>query len=262
MFPKTKAYADEPACSGCAFNSGNQGQLFDGAEKGKCNNTECFKKKTGHFMEEYSKAAAADYPGLRYLGIQTMDYSGGIEGMKRAHVMGGTVPRDAAKVMKEKPEKFGWCVLAPRGRGDKPTTALVCLDRKVLDRAQTPAETSTTPQTRQGPGRERENFVDAAIHQAFEEAVANTIEPRKRFDFTETQWESIFGHKPEGASDRANAQTILVQAVMNAQDPLEAMKGIGLSPHKIEVGARKAADAEWDKTHPRRGKDDVVGEST
>lgn len=46
VFPINKPFADEIACTACPYNTGNQGKLFDGAEKGGCLNTPCFDKKT------------------------------------------------------------------------------------------------------------------------------------------------------------------------------------------------------------------------
>lgn len=248
-FPKGKPYAGEMACTGCPFNSGNQGQLFDGAEKGKCSNPECFKKKTGTFMEEYSKSSASDYPGLQYLGVQSTDYSGGLEGIKRARVMGGTLPREVSKIVKEKPEKFGWCVIAPRGRGEKPTTTLVCLDKKLLDGVG-PRATGQQEPARRGVDHEKEDFIGAAVERALQEAVADTIEPRTRFDFTEDQWAILAGSigcatDMRGKADRNVAQALLIHAVFYGQDIMAACKALGINHDKVSAAATKAAEKEW-----------------
>jgi|GEM_PF-6130039 ParB/RepB/Spo0J family partition protein len=50
-FPKNVAYAGKEACTACVYNSGNQGRLFDGAEKGNCLNRPCLEAKMEHYKE-------------------------------------------------------------------------------------------------------------------------------------------------------------------------------------------------------------------
>lgn len=50
-FPVNKPFGGEIACTACPYNTGNQGQLFDGAEKGGCTNGGCFEKKTAAYWQ-------------------------------------------------------------------------------------------------------------------------------------------------------------------------------------------------------------------
>lgn len=51
-FAKDKPYAGAIACTACPNNSGNQGVLFDGAEKGTCTLKPCFDKKTEQYWKD------------------------------------------------------------------------------------------------------------------------------------------------------------------------------------------------------------------
>ena len=243
LFPKGKAFAGEIACSGCSFNSGNQGQLFDGATKGRCNYPDCFKKKTGAVIEQYSKTQAGEHPGLQYLGVQSVGLGGEIEGVK---VVGAVTPA-VKKLMKENPDKFGWAVVAPRGPGDKLTTTVVCLDKRLGDVPPATRSRRDEADTTGNASNEKELFIEEKVTEAFNRAIADTVEPRKRFDFTTEQWAAIFGAPASGVSDQANAQALLVQAVMSAADRFAAMEAIGLKPAKIEIQARKEAASAWEK---------------
>ncbi len=255
IFPKNKAYAGEMACTGCPFNSGNQGNLFDGAEKGKCNNVPCYKKKTGAFMEEYSKAQAAEHPGLQYLGIQAIDYTGAVEGMKKATVINTPNAREVQKVMKANPDKFGWCVIAPRNGADKPTTTVVCLDRRILAVAKAVGAREDEPTAQpSGAPTAKERFVEEAIQQALEGAVEATIEPNKRFDYTDAQWGvisyAIYGaddweRKCKGVPKPDQARGLLVKLLFTLPDPTAALKDLGINIDKVKAAAAKKAESEW-----------------
>lgn len=68
-FPKTVPYAGKEACTACVYNSGNQGQLFDGAEKGNCTYKECFDLKMKQFLVDKEQALRNEH-GEDFLGIQ------------------------------------------------------------------------------------------------------------------------------------------------------------------------------------------------
>ncbi len=257
LFPKGKAYAGEVACSACPFNSGNQGQLFDGAEKGHCSNPPCFQKKTAHFTDDYSKGCAADYPGLQYLGVHHTDYAGGLEGVKRGLVLNADLPRQVAKLVKAQPEKFGWAVVAPRGGEGKLTSAMVCLDRKVLEKTDAKA---APRRAEAGATYAQQRFVEEAVTKALHEAVAATVEGA-RFDFTPAQWAVIQEALapwpgPEAPTNKGLAQQLLVRLVTTE----EALKGLGLNQDKIAERAAKAAEKEWKRQQAADGKAGDQGE--
>lgn len=51
-FPKVVSYASAAPCTNCPHNSGNQGMLFDGAEKGRCMKASCFDAKTKQYWAD------------------------------------------------------------------------------------------------------------------------------------------------------------------------------------------------------------------
>jgi len=67
-FPKTTPYAGKDACTACVYNSGNQGQLFDGAEKGNCTNRACMDAKMEQFKADKIQAMKNEY-GEDFLGM-------------------------------------------------------------------------------------------------------------------------------------------------------------------------------------------------
>jgi ParB/RepB/Spo0J family partition protein len=73
-FPKDKPYAGEIACSACPFNSGNQGMLFDGAEKGRCTNGTCYGKKTEEAHAEYVAKIKAKYADAKEITVNDRNY--------------------------------------------------------------------------------------------------------------------------------------------------------------------------------------------
>lgn len=66
-FPKSKPYAGELACSACPRNTGNQGMLFDGAEKGKCMDSSCFEKKTTQASEDQLVEMRKQFPSAKFV---------------------------------------------------------------------------------------------------------------------------------------------------------------------------------------------------
>jgi ParB/RepB/Spo0J family partition protein len=71
-FPKDKPYAGKIACAVCPFNSGNQGMLFDGAEKGRCTESKCFGEKTVAARTEFVAKVRAKYSDAK----EIMDHAG------------------------------------------------------------------------------------------------------------------------------------------------------------------------------------------
>lgn len=129
-FPKDKVYANEVACTRCPYNSGNQGMLFDGAEKGRCTNGGCFDKKLNHHLEQQADQAA-EKRGLKNIGVVEKDYDESVKGKKGSRI----VPQEAVHdLIQAHPEKFAVAVVKPRWHGDKPEVKTVCLDTSILPR--------------------------------------------------------------------------------------------------------------------------------
>jgi ParB/RepB/Spo0J family partition protein len=102
-FPKDKTYAGADACTNCPSNTGNQGMLFVGAEKGSCLNRQCFEIKTKQHRADFLEKTT-----LANLGSKFVEYArGGVyEGMNRT---GGYVVR--GKFDAKKPPKGDYGLL-------------------------------------------------------------------------------------------------------------------------------------------------------
>jgi ParB/RepB/Spo0J family partition protein len=66
-FPKDKPYAGMSACAACPSNTGNQGALFDGAEKGKCMNKDCFATKTKQHKADFLEKVKKSNPTAKFV---------------------------------------------------------------------------------------------------------------------------------------------------------------------------------------------------
>jgi ParB/RepB/Spo0J family partition protein len=66
-WPKDVPFAGKPPCSGCPFNSANQGDLFDDADGGKCTSRPCFDAKSEQVDKDAAVALQRKYPELKLL---------------------------------------------------------------------------------------------------------------------------------------------------------------------------------------------------
>jgi hypothetical protein len=57
-------------CGKCDFNSGNQGQLFDGAERGTCTRPECFAEKTQQHFDSLVEPLRKRFPDAQVLIVE------------------------------------------------------------------------------------------------------------------------------------------------------------------------------------------------
>lgn len=104
-FPKNVPYADKEACTVCVYNSGNQGQLFDGAEKGNCTNRACLDAKMEYFKAEKIESMTAKH-GENFLGFKDeySFYDG--ERVDKGHVVLGKVSDKKTKDAQKKGCKY------------------------------------------------------------------------------------------------------------------------------------------------------------
>lgn len=70
QFPKDKEYAGAGACTGCPSNSGNQGMLIPGAEKGMCTFRKCFDQKLAQHRVDTIAKIKAKYPDALEIEVQ------------------------------------------------------------------------------------------------------------------------------------------------------------------------------------------------
>lgn len=105
-FPKDNPYAGQMACAKCPYNSGNQGDLFDGVEKGRCTNVGCFDAKVNAYVDWIVHEHKEKNPKMNFIGIFQNEYS-----IKTPH---GTdripVSADVKALMAENPGSFSWAV--------------------------------------------------------------------------------------------------------------------------------------------------------
>lgn len=69
-FDIKKPFAGEVACTACPYNSGNQGALFDGAEKGRCMNGACFERKNTAVRKEKLDELRKKYPTAGLVSVR------------------------------------------------------------------------------------------------------------------------------------------------------------------------------------------------
>lgn len=123
-FPKNKPYAGAMACTACPYNSGNQGKLFDGAEKGTCSNAPCYDTKTKQHFEDRIAAVKADYPDAAAIVVTEYAPFAG-QSVKGGYVVTGPLEKKLGKgyavVLAKNDEKLWQAKVEPKptpGEGD------------------------------------------------------------------------------------------------------------------------------------------------
>ncbi len=169
LFPTNKVYANEVACSGCPFNSGNQGLLFDGATKGRCMKAACFAKKTDQAHKDLAQEGAKAFPALEYIGLGEQDAyyprKCGITGVA-ALSEAEAKQKKIRQLVEDKPGKFAIAVLKPPYYNEKGLTwrwALVCREPALVggimpSRFKSSSSDGSAPRKTKGE-EERENWI-------------------------------------------------------------------------------------------------------
>jgi ParB family chromosome partitioning protein len=154
-FPKDKAYAGMEACTNCPSNTGNQGVLFDGAQKGMCMNTQCFATKVKQHKADYLEKVKAANPKAQFV-----EYARGNQvfaGMMRAG--GFTVKEKLADSKKTPKTDFGLLI-----GGDFRVWVAVLDKKEEKESAKAPAPKPADP---------KEQFTQEVIAQAIYAAAAD-----------------------------------------------------------------------------------------
>lgn len=153
LFPKDREYAGAQACTGCPYNTGNQGNLFDGAEKGSCTNPGCYNKKTAQYYRDFEEKASRHHGSLRHVGAATATYGlDGVSEVKGFPVLSEDLlkSKDVKKAMESAPEAFGVATIKPskyyQSQGKKPKLVVVCTDPSVLPAKARPQERREAPE--------------------------------------------------------------------------------------------------------------------
>jgi ParB/RepB/Spo0J family partition protein len=241
-FPKDKPYAGAVACSSCPNNSGNQGMLFDGAEKGTCLLKSCFETKTDQHKADFLEKTKTAHAGAKFV-----EWSRGYvsEGIRRT---GGWIvrgPLDKTKL----PKSYGIMI-------DGDFKLWVCIEEK--------STASRSSSSSGGTDWEKHHFV----HNAGTEAVraAEAVESlkikysRKTFEEVALQMAQdnnhLFGYfaKAIGAEGKVKVSEL-------KDDQLAALivcltRPFGWHPKKkqIEEEAKKKAAKEYAEKKKSAGK--------
>ena len=205
-------------CTGCPWNTGNQGQLSDGAPKGKCCNTPCSQKKTDLFLEEYPKEQAVEHPGLQYLGQQTR--APGRRG--GGHETGGYRPGAHQEADDRQPGQVPVMVSSPGTPGTSPPRPSSSTDRRILEASgnRAPSAANSDSRERPGfPGKERswKGLSTPPIPRP-------SRPPSKRgigSDFTEAQGHPAGPHPPKTGGHQREARPVVGPATLGQPRPCE-----------------------------------------
>lgn len=175
-FPKDVRYAGIDACTGCVFNSGNQGMLFDGAKAGTCMKPKCFRKKNEAALHVKAKKGWAKYPELKCLGFKIQST---YNGFKLDEVGDDRQKSKTFKLaIKDHPDKFATVILQNTYYGHDPKWALVCKDAKLFQKLETKYNKERWPQHYSGGSSRpsgpspKQKYCDGKVKVAILEAIA------------------------------------------------------------------------------------------
>ena len=152
-FPKDKPFASEVACKVCIHNSGNQGMLFDGAEKGRCMLQDCFTKKTKQYWDDV--VARLESLGAQVLTTPHCLY-------ENQHIAGRAVGREITRDQIKK----GQVIALSKGNGEIHATT---------EKKQSRRDSSS----QDNKDYERERVISEAVQAAFFTAYAEKAKARK-----------------------------------------------------------------------------------
>lgn len=246
LFPKNKPYAGMSPCTTCPSNTGNQGALFDGAEKGQCMNKPCFTTKT-----KQHKADFLDKLRLEHLDAKFVEYAKGYvyAGTMRT---GGYVAR--AELDAKKPPKGIYGLMIASDFGIWVTVPDKVAAEVMAERA---AEKPVDP---------KDVFVEAEIRGAMYAAAAvaaKKLKPERKDwvkmallamnDLPNRLWAAVLGVDPEESDDgdfeKASEDKLRAIVLLNQRLPYSPgdadFKKLGVDVTKVKKEAKAAADKAW-----------------
>jgi ParB/RepB/Spo0J family partition protein len=241
-FSKTKPLAGEVACSGCPYNSGNQGKLFDGAEKGTCSNAPCFEKKIAAHYEAVKVRLEKKHPGVSVVLHDDSIWQGARIGQV---VVDGQL-EEKTKLKKE-------AVIVIGTAHNQGVWVGYPIKKEAVQKQQ--AQPKADPQ---------DNFIALAVNEAILKALAAGAKKLTKKHLIDLVTDAI---------DRGNAETGIIEKVVGcgletnnmteaelnqalvllsmldwdgAVDP-ERIEGVGVKVGEVTKKATAAAKAEWAK---------------
>lgn len=246
LFNKAKPYAGQAACTACPYNSGNQGMLFDGAEKGICSDTGCFEKKTEQHWADQVAALQKRFPEAKVKLIPGyLSVGSEMDGLRMTE-----------NVKKETKLREGGAIYISQSQ----QTTLTAYPIK-KDKTQTSA-----PQRQAKPDPKAEFVKEAVGHEILKALAAKSTKLTKNhlvqllefvLDANYTDTERMekalgFGLEPSKLSETELCQAITIVRLADHPNCMDmgAIKDLGVDVAAVTKKAEAAAKAEWDKTHP------------
>jgi len=257
-FPIRDEYAGTVACTVCPFNSGNQGMLFDGAEKGSCTNGVCYAKKSKAYDQQLRAQGEKKFPGLEFVG-SAVDRGWG------DRVIGGAlivdkVDANVKAAMKKSPEKFGFGLLRPDSyAGGAPKLAIVCKDPELIGKKAKDIQGDRVTTEDYEKQRFIANAVDLAVNKVLlekaklekEDIIEAILEMNSNVYGSRCQLIPAAGCAEDVTAewlstlDESLLQKILILMTVNENREKQLLKAAGVRIQDIEKAAKKAATAEW-----------------
>jgi ParB/RepB/Spo0J family partition protein len=247
-FPKNKEYAGCVACKVCPLNSGNQEMLFDGAEKGRCMDSECFAKKTRQASLDVADSLRKRHPRAVFVKIVTgYVYEGtSLDGFRIADLL----------ERKAEPAKGEYALVVNTQAGNKVWLALPIPKPKAS--AAGAGQSGGAP--RQDP---KDNFIQERLDVALLKAVAaksSKLTKKHLIELVEVASENNDGgHKGAvieqaigpidvtGMTEAELTQALVLSSFTDWQGQIEEdrAEALGVNVRAVEKAARKEAEAAW-----------------
>jgi ParB/RepB/Spo0J family partition protein len=266
-FPKNKPYAGENACTLCPRNSGNQGMLFDGAEKGRCMDSTCFDKKTTQASEDQLVALRKAFPSAKFVikvhGWVSPDYTEFNDFTCRAAATGG--PEEATeKSVQQQLKKLTKAAEYALVMSARDGQLYICTPAK---KAKPAASSSSEPAKPVDP---KDAFIEKRENRAVMVAAGKIATKLKvTRDYWKSEAENAFSDIPEEmlavilgcpedqvtdkrlerATEAQYQAIVLLNAKLPYQPGDEDFKRLGVDVAAVKKGARKEAEKEWERGH-------------
>jgi ParB/RepB/Spo0J family partition protein len=181
-FRKDIPYAGQVACAGCPFNSGNQADLFDGAQGGRCTNPSCYDAKAAQGVADIKAEAGERYKAFKFAGSYASEYDlTGYAGKLRGWEIlepGMLSSKKVKEAMSKTPDNFVWALIAPTFHG-KPRAVVVAKSAEA-SRASGPGGGMTPAEKKERAAAKRKNFIDKHVNNALARAGLATVDTFSR----------------------------------------------------------------------------------
>lgn len=241
VFPKDKEFAGAIACTGCQYNTGNQGKLFDGAEKGGCTNKPCFDKKTEVSWALKVEALKKRFPET---SVAFHNYNL-VPGMS---IHGSVIKGELSATAKNLKEDQTLVISKQDGKVYIASKAKAVKPKPVADVRK--------------PATEKEKFIAAYVNEQLETLTAEKIkkaDPKTILAAINASLKECYQGrqlKAAGLFPITAANVLKVYFQDRIEDAYyndeQRMTALGLDFKKESATLAKAATEKWDKEHPAK----------